>query len=1266
MFGLLNTTQIYGIQQQTQQQQHSSELYQRSILSLPDSNKSPLVSRKLFSRHSTTSFLEKFLKSDFSGAYDTIKNYKHFHYNHSTPAKKHSEPSQADSILTSFNCLQGSYRHSFDSDVYENYNSELKTSHYKGVAALTAGEMTIKCSKNLLAVEPEVQGPATLQNYQKIPEGYHDTAGDILVPSSGASSGEFNCNSDATTTSSTSSLSHSSSNNAVRNSSSGTNSTNSSTNLYKRLSFGGRNVNKPDKNTDNAQRQTEDVTSDNSSSTALTTATLTSRSCLAITSLKYNDLQRRSSSSSSGAYLTKRDRRKGAVTPQPEKTPLAQVLSTTSPMVCSSSSQFSTEEIERRKLMITISSYEQQNKLLQRELAKEKRRRTEELARVLKSLLCFESKLKADMKSANQKLLEKDKKICALLRQNQSLRKHFTKLQELENTRDEGVVEDDVEQSNIDEVISDEKKMLEDCLVLEALQCINCRKQFYDIEVTECGTQTQRSQKKEGVSRNNDDPTTEQGSSSDDTVSSSFFGARRSVRYTSKRTSGTFRDYMRSRSMNIDDPALECDFNSEECFSTISRNDSNLSYEKLPLYSRTLERLHGIKNESERDSEHSGMETSTTRSVSRASSKSISASSKASELSNPLDVDDGIFSPTQDGDFDEVFNEVKKRSIITSNSNFSEASPKQIYETSTDDWYASASDQEEITGTMVSKSSYSQGAINPVLECVNQILLQQSMEGIEEHRQTIKANATLPRRSSLSDRRNSRCNSQNSDGNPSSSRSGMLTRKRVHFSTKNSIYIPRNDELDEDENEKTHADDVISNYQGIANYIAHSPPLTEQDEEQEQNSNRNNTSERLDALNYESIYSNEYEPIGSEVNSSNLYVDMETAIKNCSEATIVDRENLRNCQKLPPALPPKPANLIRFKKCLQQLDESPDELSETHATVVEPDYCSISEVNVGITSVQIRADVHRVPLSDQDIDSLTEMDVETSTVMSDNASQKTEEIEEIFADIPKLPNVAAIIAPKSAITALNKQNDYLVMSPTVKDHLSTPPKPTTAEMNVKQDKLSLSSTSLDQSGLKSPITSNPLSTGPHYKRKQMPNILAEINKRLSLPNLHATSNFNVSTPNGDLLKSKILFSKTANELTDLPLQAEFDWYNLDAEYGKPPQMELIKVNEAINPVIMPSLLAEIQEDGESVTTTADEYNLDEEFGQDLDQYVKTENINATKQSHEIINAPKTLITNAKAKKIKKNLANFEKFIETTGLISKPLSTKKIYFAGPFV
>uniref|UniRef100_A0A1A9X072 Uncharacterized protein n=1 Tax=Glossina brevipalpis TaxID=37001 RepID=A0A1A9X072_9MUSC len=1263
MFGLLNTTQIYGIQQQTQQQ-HSSELHQRPILSLSDSSKSPLVSRKLFSRNSTTHFLEKFLKSDLSGAYDTIKNYKNFHYNHSTPTKKHSEPLQADSILTSFNCLQGSYRHSFDSDVYENIKSELKTSHYKGVATLSGGEMTIKCSKNLLAVEPEVQGPATLQNYQKIPEGDHDVMGDILVPSSGASSGEFNCSSDTTTTSSTSSFSHSVGNNAVRNSSSGTNS---STNLYKRLSFGGRNNNKMDRNTDNAERQSEDVTSDNSSSTALTATTLTSRSFLAVTSLKYNDLQRRSSSSSSGAYLTKRDRRKGAMTPQPEKTPLSQVLSNTPPVASSPSSELSPEEIQRRKFMVMISSYEQQNKLLQRELAKEKRRRTEELACVLKSLLCFESKLKGDMKSVNQKLLEKDKKICALLRQNQSFRKHLKKLQELENTRDEGVVEDDGEQSNISDVMNDEQNLLKNCLVLEALQCINCRKQFYDIEVTECGTQTQGSQKKEGVSRNNDDPTTEQGSSSDDTVSSSFFGARRSVRYTSKRTSGTFRDYMRSRSMNIDDPALEGDFNSEECFSTISRDDSNLSYEKLPLYSRTIERLHGVKSESERDSEHSGVETSTTRSLSRASSKSLSASSKASELSNTLEDDDGIFSPAQDDDFDEIFNNVRKRSVISSNREiFSEASPKQIYETSTDDWYASASDQDEITGTMASKSSYSQGAVNPVLECVNQILLQQSMEGIEERRQTIKANATLPRRSSLSDRRNSRCNSQNSDGNPSNSRNGILTRKRVHFSTKNSIYIPRNDELDEDENENVHSEDIISNYQSMANYIAHSPPLEEQDEEQEQSNGRNNTSERLDTLNYESIYSNEYEPIGgSEVNSSNLYVDMETTVKNCNSQDIaVDRENLRNCQKLPPALPPKPANLIRFKKCLQQLDESPDELSETQANIVEPDYCCISEVNVGITSVQIRADVHRVPMSDQD--SLTEGDVETSTVMSDNASQKTEEIEEIFADIPKLPNVAAIIAPKSAVNALNKQNDYLVMSPKIKDNFSTSPKSAVVDTNVKPDNLNSSSTNADQPGLRPQISSNLLSAGPHYKRKQMPNILAEINKRLSLPSLHTTSNSNVSTPNADFPKSKILFPKSANEIGDLPLQAEFDWYNLDAEYGKPTQVDLMKVNETINPVIIPSLLAEIQEDGESVTTTADEYNLDEEFGQDLDQYVKTEDIEANTPPHEAVNASKTLITNAKAKKIKKNLANFERFIETTGLISKPLSTKKIYFAGPFV
>ncbi|XP_046801081.1 putative uncharacterized protein DDB_G0282133 [Lucilia cuprina] len=1320
MFGLLNTTQIYGIQQHPQPetqhqlndtlatiptqtnisqtlQRSQATQHRRSNSSLNDNGNRFFAS---ITSKNPTNFIEKFLKTDLLSTYDNIKNYRNYsnNTNNNHNNKRYSDPLYTDnsSKLTSFNCLHDSYRHSFDGEFYDRVkvnnhhnitNNSNKVSFNEDLPK--TAEMTIKCSKNLLAVETVEQGPATLQNYQKIPESEHDLLVDSLVASSGASSGEFNSSSDATTTTTTNGNSSSSSNSIS--------SSLSSSNLYKRLSFGGRNSQNTPKQEKNGecnaqaqQQQQQDGVTDNSITLNLSSSI--------IPCLKVVDLQRSSSStSSSGDFLSKRERKKGAMTPQPEKTPLANLLSPSSTSSDThhshSSTPISAEKAQRRKLLQMLSSYDQQNKFLQRELAKEKRRRTEELACVVKSLLCFESKLKTDMKSVNQRLQEKDVEICRLVRQNRALSKKLTKLQEeaRASAQDEGVVEDgdNEDDENDDDGNKETKDLLEDCLVLEALQCINCRKQFYDIEVTDNCTQTgvgSSSLKDTNGSRNNDDPTTEHGSSSDDTVSSSFFGARRSVRYTSKRTSGTFRDYMRSRAMNIDDPALEADNNSEEYPSTISRDDSQTSYEKLNIYSRTMERMHGVKSESERDSEQSGLETtssSVTRSNSRASTKSSkstisTATSKASEMSQNLEEDDGIFSPTQDEDFEEEIEGKLKIVRGRAMEAFSEASPKQIYETSTDDWYASASDQEEIPGSVGAKS-YGHGAVNPVLECVNQILLQQSMEGVEERSQTPKNSTTLPRRSSLSDRRNQRSNSRASDGATPNSRNGTLTRKRVHFSTKNSmVHVPRNDETEDDEEDvasELKTPNMISNYQGMTAYITHSPATLD----------TSNQSERLEIFNYESIYSNEYEPIGSELNSSNLYVDMDSNNKTGSSAT----ETNGKSNKLPPALPPKPANLLKFKKSLQQLDESPDELIEAHNTEVllEPDYCSISEVNVGITSVQIRADIHRAPLSERDLESVIEQDndLDTATVVSEAASQKTEEIEEIFADIPKLPNVAAIIAPKSSL----KQNDYLIMTPKVEptkmsimglmpNATSSPNAALTLHTTSSGNKpdrnslklnltpingtlnQSLKSNKVDTSLLRPQISS--ANYQQQYKRKHMPNILQEINKRLSLPNSPLTP---TSTP------KSVLYSKSPNDnetLTSLPLQAEFDWYNLDAEYGKNTQSDMTKVNETLN-TVMPTLLADIKEDGESLINTADEYNLDEEYSNEIEHEQENDE---TKNSNKLYIDSESLCeainpTTNKAKKIRKNLANFEKFIENTSLTSKPLPTKrKIYFAGPFV
>lgn len=222
-------------------------------------------------------------------------------------------------------------------------------------------------------------------------------------------------------------------------------------------------------------------------------------------SLKSIDLQRTSSASSSGDCTQLNERKKSSPVGNTSELNTAPLTDATSTV------QLTPERAQRRKLIAMISHYEQQTKLLQRELAKEKRRRGEELACVAKSLLCFESKLKKDMKTVNQRLFEKDVEICRLVQQNRALRKRLMEYTEAEgeNARDEGVVEDGepetegemeeersgkakdavLERRTASRAAYSDQQLLEDCLVLEALQCINCKKQFYDIDLNEGWTQ---------------------------------------------------------------------------------------------------------------------------------------------------------------------------------------------------------------------------------------------------------------------------------------------------------------------------------------------------------------------------------------------------------------------------------------------------------------------------------------------------------------------------------------------------------------------------------------------------------------------------------------------------------------------------------------------------------------------------------------------------------------------------------------------------------
>ncbi|XP_017770234.1 PREDICTED: uncharacterized protein LOC108557985, partial [Nicrophorus vespilloides] len=201
-----------------------------------------------------------------------------------------------------------------------------------------------------------------------------------------------------------------------------------------------------------------------------------------------------------------------------------------------------------------------------------------------------------------------------------------------------------------------------------------------------------------------------------------------------------------------------------------------------------------------------------------------------------------------------------------------------------DNWYASASDQEDDEQRDVYRN-------NPVLECMNQILMQ-----------NINDNPSTPPKSPTVERRQAKNNN-----------------KRVKFS-------------DED---LVHKENLL-NAENLNYYetpIQKAPNFYETPQ---------------------SIYSNDYEQILSKCNESfvhpipekpqkpepteppHYYIDMDPNQTNPTKKTKILRT--------PPALPPKPANLLSKYK-LQNLPKSPDK-STTPSIDSEPDYCSISELNL--------------------------------------------------------------------------------------------------------------------------------------------------------------------------------------------------------------------------------------------------------------------------------------------------------------------------------
>ncbi|XP_032523066.2 general transcriptional corepressor trfA-like [Danaus plexippus] len=338
-----------------------------------------------------------------------------------------------------------------------------------------------------------------------------------------------------------------------------------------------------------------------------------------------------------------------------------------------------------------------------------------------------------------------------------------------------------------------------------------------------------------------------------------------------------------------------------------------------------------------------------------------------------------------------------------------------------ENWYASTSDADDTPPNEIYRN-------NPVLECVNQILLQNSLDD---------------------------SSNENSKSSEAPSPSPKAATKRVQFSTLNSISyddkfratigsnhtLPRSDKR---------ANKIVKFSLETASEHSYEVPNTAQGFQYE----------------IQSIYSNEYEPIitksaeehpasllrapptpeknvvpiirgsivkniAANIENRNLINTMETKTSQDNSLGSMKIFNKRKVPRTPPALPPKPKNLSAkwkaensMRPAMELLDSEAVAANQRVADVktrnvgqvatmknLEPDYCSISEINVPVVSngkrelllTQPTVEIHN---EQYPIHAANQRNNVAKVVSLPRIQNKISD-----KDIPKLPQVTEIIIP---------------------------------------------------------------------------------------------------------------------------------------------------------------------------------------------------------------------------------------------------------------
>lgn len=566
-------------------------------------------------------------------------------------------------------------------------------------------------------------------------------------------------------------------------------------------------------------------------------------------------------------------------------------------------------KLQTRRCRQLVAEYTKRLQLKEQQYQAEKRLRDDQLARVLRALLMFEARLKQEQKFISHQLEEKD---YAIKKQQTDIQKllsnHYCKncnqyynpssnLESLDSSS-EYVVTDyhDYQSSNFESLDSSSET-------------------YASISERDC-------EPKQLFPRLNPSISSEDNIKTDsDAVRSTFMKnknkdslGRRARRIVHRKSVGNYFEVLKMRTGNHSPSSNdENTSNDYENFDSLPLSENLKS--KIGTVSERIERIF-VENSNKFDGsadEHNN-------------SDSVETSSNATACNTTVIINKNL----EDND-----NKNNLSTTKSSNSdNLEETKGSKISETipvfegdgdTNDNWYASASDQEDEEQRDFYRN-------NPVLECMNQILMQNINDPMNSPPKTPNMEKKCNRNnkrvkfSDEEDNKSVKENKTNSNESESDYYETPIQRTPNFYETPQSIYSNDYEQILSQCNET------------FVNKSKENSPKSENAQEKEINS----------SLKKLSIPTNKsFESLEQSV--SHYYVDMDTkSEKEEKENNKIIRKS--KILRTPPALPPKPANLMsKYKiQSVSPLGFSKDRLSEKSLDS-EPDYCSISEINLPTT-----------------------------------------------------------------------------------------------------------------------------------------------------------------------------------------------------------------------------------------------------------------------------------------------------------------------------